>query len=199
VVTSDLDKPLFEWQETIFITTSYNFRADTWTSLWLPVFVVNIIVLSTVLSFILSLYKQASAAKSKTDSSSITTNEETDGQEPSERTSLLQSSSLSQRRDGGSSDDTNGDNTSPAVSANNQSLVVTMDMHPQSTSESDTDAESNNDSESDNHSSTIPVEGPHNTTMDLEVNYLDAKQRDTNENALLIVAVKTDESQETAV
>ena len=46
VVKSDLNKPLYEWQETICIQMDYNFRADTWTTLWLPVFVVNVIVFS---------------------------------------------------------------------------------------------------------------------------------------------------------
>ena len=65
VVTSDLDKPLFEWQETICIITSYNFRADTLTSVWLPVFFVNIIVLTIFfLLFVLLAYKKAAAAKS---------------------------------------------------------------------------------------------------------------------------------------
>ena len=195
VVTSDLDKPLFEWQETICITTSYNFRADTWTSLWLPVFLFNIIVFTTFfLLFVLLVYKQAAAAKSKINSLTIAVNEENTDQEPSEETPLLQSNFLSQTRDDDSRE--YKDDNSPAVPANDQSLVVPVDIHPQSTS--DTDDERNNDSESDDHSSTIPVEAPHSTAMDSEVNkYVDAEQRDANENVVLIVTVETDESQET--
>ena len=193
VVTSDLDKPLFEWQETICIIINYNFRADTLTSVWLPVFFVNIIVFTTfILLFVLLAYKQAAAAKSKINS----LNEENTDQEPrlSEETPLLQSNSLFQTRDDDSRE--YKDDNSPAVPENDQSLVVPVDIHPQSTS--DTDDERNNDSESDDHSSTIPVVAPHSTAKDSKANnYVDAEQRDANENVILIVTVETDESQET--
>ena len=72
----------------------------------------------------------------------------------------------------------NGDDTSPTVPKNTQSLVVPVDICPQSTS--DTDNERNNDSESDDRSSCIPVETPQSTATDSEVNnYVDTGQRDT--------------------
>ena len=55
VVSSDIDKPVFEWQDTISITTRYNMRADTWTSLWLPVFVINSILFSIFFSLVILL------------------------------------------------------------------------------------------------------------------------------------------------
>ena len=128
----------------------------------------------------------------------IAADEENTDQEPrlSEETPLLQSNSLFQTRDDDSRE--YKDDNSPAVPANDQSLVVPVDIHPQSTS--DTDDERNNDSESDDHSSTIPVVAPHSTAKDSEVNnYVDAEQRDANENVVLIVTVDTDESQETII
>ena len=205
VVTSDLDKPLFEWQETICVKTDYNFRADTWTSLWLPVFVFNIIVSSFLCPlYIMLRYKAAVAAKSKRDTLTIPENKErarTDDQEQSERTPLLQSNSLSQTRDGDPKHDTNGDNNSPTVPdipavETNQSVVVPVDKHPESTSKMDDEYSDNN--ESNNPSSTIiPVDTPHSTTMDSEINYVDTEQNDTNENVDPIVALQQDESEDT--
>ena len=87
------------WQETITLTMDYNYRAATWTCLWLPVFVVNIIVLSSMSLFIIICkYKKAIAAKF--DRLATSQNEERDHNigdpEPNERTPLLQSNSSPQ-------------------------------------------------------------------------------------------------------
>ena len=194
VVTSDLDKPLYEWQETIIVTTSYNHRADTWTIVWLPVFVINIIVLSIVCPFLIILKHKLSiacTAKSKSDSSTAVENEErvsTDGRDPNEQTPLLQSDSesSSQNTYGGpeqnSSEAINSSTVTdvPMVEAS-QSLVMPADKNPDATA--NTDDEHTIYTEGDH--TTSPVEVLHSTDINSNISDIDADQRDFNEEVTL--------------
>ena len=90
--------------------------------------------------------------------------------------------------------DSNGSSNSPTVPnipaiETNQSLVVPVDIHPESTS--DTDNEHSNNNESANPRSTVPAEALHSTTVDSKINCVDAEQKAVNENVALIVAVQT--------
>ena len=198
VVTSDLDKPLFEWQDTISITAGYNYRADTWTGVCLAVFVVNSIVLSIlILSYIKLRLKLLKPAKPKSDFLMIVQSGKrvsTDFKELNEQVLPLQQDSLSQNTesDGGHEQDTNEDITSaivisvPAIETS-QSLVVPVDLNPDSSANSDDEHISHENV----HPSTSPVEVLHDTNI--EVSCTDAKPRDVDKNITPITAMQRDE------
>ena len=167
---------------------------------------VNIIVFSNVSLFIICKCKKAIATNF--DQLTTSQNEDRDNigdPEPNEHTPLLQSNSSPQNTEcnGDPNNDSNGCSNSPTVPnipaiETNQSLMVPVDIHQESTS--DTDNEHSNNNESTNPSSTTvtPVEAPHSTTVDSKINCVDAEQKDINENVALIVAVQTNESEDPA-
>lgn len=177
VVTSDLDKPFFEWQETMCITLSSNYRASTWTSLWLPVFVFNMIVFSVLCPLWMLLHHKAATSRPAVVPQTFNSGSHSP---TSERTPLLQSDSLDQNIAADPNNNTNEDNNSPKendvpVIETNESLNSDVSrnlINPGATA--DTDNEHSNN-ESDHNPSSVPVEAPQNTNMDSEV---DAVQRD---------------------
>ena len=119
----------------------------------------------------------------------------TDGHNPNECTPLLQSDSLSQNTDIDPNNNTDMDNNLsiltdvPAIETN-QSLVVSVDLNPDTTAAADTENEHSNDNASNNPSS-IPVEALHNPVI--EVKSVDAEQKYANEEVTLTVATQTNE------
>ena len=192
VVTSDLDKPLFEWQETIILKPSYNLRADTFITVLLPVFVVNIIVF-TILSLLWIKFILVLVAKSKSDSSTSVENKERVDTNLNEQTPLLQHDYSSRNTDGGPKHDINEGTTSftvkdvPAVELS-QSSVVPVDINPDATANTEFNDQSTS-SKSDHIHSTSPVVALHNTSAN--ANRIDAEQR---EEVSPIAAVQADQS-----
>ena len=80
------------WQETITLTMGYNYRTATWTCLWLPIFVINI-VLSSMFLFTIHKCKQAVAKVDRLTTSQTEVRDDIGDPELSECTPLLQSNS----------------------------------------------------------------------------------------------------------
>lgn len=204
VVTSNLDKPLFEWQETMALTIGYKYRADTWTILWLPVFVINNIGSSLFILLCIKLrLKLLNPAKPKSDPITIIAQNKIriskDDQELNEQISSMQRDSLPQNADGSTcNNDTDGDDSFPTVTnvpatiETSQSFVVSVEINP----ESDTTAAANTDNEytNNNVSSNPSVEALHSPAIIGEANCIqfDAEQKDANEVTLSAAMQKPD-------
>ena len=200
VVTSDLDKPLFEWQETIVITTAYNLRADTRIILCLSTFVLNIIAFSILITLWMKVKYKQLAAKPKSDSSTTFQNEEmvgiADRQDTNEQSPSHQSDFSSRNVYGGPEQNTNERNNSstviesdvPAVEVS-QTLEVPVNINPDTTATAESDDEHTTCSEGDR--STSPVEAL-DSILSININcIIDAKhvQKDVNEEVTPIAAM----------